>query len=167
MTRGIRVARRGLFAAALAAPALLRATAARAQEVTLRLHHFLGPVSNVHRNFLVPWAQKVQAESGGRLRVQIFPAMQLGGAPPQLYDQARDGVVDIVWTLPGNTPGRFPRIEVFELPFVPHRQSYVNALAVQRFFDRRLREEFADTHILCAWGHDHGVIHARRPVRTM
>ncbi len=167
MTKGIGIARRGLIAATLAAPALLRPQALRAQEVTLRLHHFLGPVSNVHRNFLVPWSQKVQAESGGRLRVQIFPAMQLGGAPPQLYDQARDGVVDIVWTLPGNTPGRFPRIEVFELPFVPHRQSYVNALAVQRFFERRLREEFADTHILCAWGHDHGVIHARRPVRTM
>jgi TRAP-type C4-dicarboxylate transport system substrate-binding protein len=37
--------------------------------------------------------------------------MQLGGAPPQLFDQARDGVADIVWTLPGNTPGRFPGIE--------------------------------------------------------
>ena len=44
--------------------------------------------------------------------------MQLGGTPVQLYDQAKDGVVDIVWTLPGNTAGRFPRIEVFELPFM-------------------------------------------------
>jgi TRAP-type transport system periplasmic protein len=48
--------------------------------------------------------------------------MQLGGAPPQLYDQARDGVADIVWTLPGNTPGRFPRIEVIELPFIAHKR---------------------------------------------
>ena len=44
--------------------------------------------------------------------------MQLGGTPVQLYDQARDGVVDVVWTLPGNTAGRFPRVEVFELPFI-------------------------------------------------
>jgi TRAP-type C4-dicarboxylate transport system substrate-binding protein len=102
---------------------------ARAQETTLRLHHFLPAVSNVHRFFLQPWAQKVQSESGGRLRIQIFPAMQLGGAPPQLFDQARDGVADIIWTLPGNTPGRFPRIEVFELPFVSHKRAIVNCKA--------------------------------------
>ncbi|WP_431268427.1 hypothetical protein [Dankookia sp. P2] len=87
--------------AALALPAL---RPARAQEMTLRLHHFLPAVSNVHRFFLQPWAQKVAAESQGKLKIQIFPAMQLGGAPPQLFDQARDGVADIIWTLPGNTP---------------------------------------------------------------
>ena len=59
--------------------------------------------------------------------------MQLGGAPPQLFDQARDGVADIIWTLPGNTPGRFPRIEVFELPFVAHKRASVNCRAVQEF----------------------------------
>ena len=101
--------RRALALGTLAAPALLRAGPARAQETTtLRLHHFLPAVSNVHRFFLQPWAQKVQSESGGKLRIQIFPAMQLGGAPPQLYDQARDGVVDLVWHLLGSSPGRFP-----------------------------------------------------------
>lgn len=151
----------------LATPALLAATGARAQELTLRLHHFLPAVSNAHRHFLMPWAQKIAADSNNRLRVQIFPSMQLGGAPPQLYDQARDGVVDIVWTLPGNTPGRFPRIETFELPFVAHKRASVNVQAVQTLFDRRMREEYRDTRILCAWGHDAGVVHARREVRRM
>ncbi len=151
----------------LATPALLAATGARAQELTLRLHHFLPAVSNVHRHFLMPWAQKIAAESNNRLRVQIFPSMQLGGAPPQLYDQARDGVVDIVWTLPGNTPGRFPRIEAFELPFVSHKRARVNVQAVQTLFERRMRDEYRDTHIITAWGHDAGVVHARREVRRM
>ena len=70
--------------------------------------------------------------------------MQLGGAPPQLYDQARDGVADIIWTLPGNTPGRFPQIEVFELPFVAHKRAIVNCKAVQEFADKHLREEFRE-----------------------
>ncbi|WP_043359068.1 TRAP transporter substrate-binding protein [Belnapia sp. F-4-1] len=159
--------RRPLLAAALALPALLRPGTARAQEVTLRLHHFLPAVSNVHRFFIMPWVQKVQAESGGRIRIQVFPAMQLGGAPPQLYDQARDGVADIVWTLPGNTPGRFPRIEVFELPFVAHRRAAVNVQAVQALYEREMRQEFAETQIITAWGHDAGVIHTRREVRRM
>jgi TRAP-type transport system periplasmic protein len=121
----------------------------------------------VQRFFLNPWAQKIQAESGGRLRIQIFPSMQLGGAPPQLYDQARDGVADITWTLPGSTPGRFPRIEVFELPFVSHKRAIVNCKAVQEYADRHLREEFREVHPLCIWGHGEGLIHSRREVRSM
>ncbi|MFC7476736.1 TRAP transporter substrate-binding protein [Dankookia sp. GCM10030260] len=150
--------------AALALPAL---RSARAQETVLRLHHFLPAVSNVHRFFLQPWAQKVAAESQGKLRIQIFPAMQLGGAPPQLFDQARDGVADIVWTLPGNTPGRFPRIEVFELPFVSHKRAIVNCLAIQDYADAALRDEFHEVHPLCVWGHGEGLIHSRRQVTTM
>ena len=50
--------------------------------------------------------------------MQIYPAMQLGGSPPQLFDQARDGVADVIWTIPGYTAGRFPKMEVFELPFM-------------------------------------------------
>jgi len=157
--------RRTILAAGLAAPALLRPQAARAQELTLRLHHFLPAISNVHRFFLQPWAAKLAADSNNRLRVQIFPSMQLGGAPPQLYDQARDGVVDIVWTLPGNTPGRFPSIEAFELPFVAHKRASVNVQAVQTLYERRMRAEFSETHLITAWGHDAGVIHARREVR--
>jgi TRAP-type C4-dicarboxylate transport system substrate-binding protein len=152
---------------ALAAPALPRSPLAAAQETTLRLHHFLPAVSNVHRFFLQPWAQKVQSESGGRLRIQIFPAMQLGGAPPQLFDQARDGVADIVWTLPGNTPGRFPRVEVFELPFVSHKRAIVNCKAVQEFADKHLREEFREVHPICVWAHGEGLIHSRKEVRAM
>ena len=149
--------------AALALPALH----ARAQEVSLRLHHFLPAVSNVHRFFLVPWANKVAAESQGRLKIQIFPAMQLGGAPPQLFDQARDGVADIIWTLPGNTPGRFPKVEVFELPFVSHKKAIVNCLAVQEFAATELREEFAEVQPICIWGHGEGLIHTRREVKVM
>jgi TRAP-type C4-dicarboxylate transport system substrate-binding protein len=93
--------------------------------------------------------------------------MSLGGAPPQLFDQARDGVVDLVWTLPGNTPGRFPGIEAFELPFVPSRRALVNSLALQDYADQNLGKEFSEVKPICFWAHDHGLIHAKRPVKTM
>src|SRR5688572_30457352 len=96
-----------LASAAIAAPAIARTAWGQAAKVTLRLHHFLSPVSNGHVRFLTPWAKKIESESDGRIRIEIFPSMQLGGTPPRLYDQARDGVADIVWALPGNTPGRF------------------------------------------------------------
>src|SRR5918997_4200221 len=136
-----------LAGGAVAAPALLREGYAQAPQVTLRLHHFLPPVSNAHTKFLVPWVQKVAQESQGRIKIDIFPSMQLGGTPPQLFDQAKDGVVDLVWTLPGNTPGRFPSIEVIELPFVAHKRASVNARVVQELYDTRFKAEFADTQI--------------------
>ncbi len=86
----------------------------------------MSSVSSVHDKFLVPWARKVQAESNGRIRIDIFPSMQLGGAPAHLFDQARDGDADIVWTAPSLTPGRFPKIEMFDLPFVPSRRALVS-----------------------------------------
>ena len=153
-------------AAALSMPFL--STSGRAQAVTtLRLHHFLPPVSNAHAKLLAPWARKVETQSQGKIKIDIFPAMQLGGTPPQLFDQARDGVADIVWTLPGNTPGRFPLTEVFELPFIASRRAVVNARAAQEFADLHLKDEVKDVKMLAYWAHDAGVIHANRAIRTM
>src|SRR5262252_530951 len=94
------------------------AAAAVAQDVTLRIHHFLPPKGTIQAQVFEPWCEKIGKESGGRLKCQIFPAMQLGGTPPQLFDQARDGVADIIWTVPTYQSGRFVKSEVFELPFM-------------------------------------------------
>ena len=109
----MRWTRRTLIAStlvSLAAPAVLRLARADAPQVTLKLHHAFSAVSPAHDKFLAPWARKVETDSGGRIRIDIFPSMQLGGAPTQLFDQARDGVVDIAWTMPGAMPGRRVRI---------------------------------------------------------
>ena len=151
--------------AAIAAPAIARPALAQAQ-VTLRLHHFLPPMSNPHQKFLTPWARKIEADSQGKLKIDIFPSMQLGGTPPQLYDQAKDGVVDIVWTLPGNTPGRFPSTEAFELPFTASRRSLVNSRACAEFAPANLANETKDVKLLAFWAHDHGLIHANKQVKT-
>jgi TRAP-type C4-dicarboxylate transport system substrate-binding protein len=165
----MRLSRRALImsAAAVTAPAVLRLHSAEAAEVTLRLHHFLPPKSNVHARLLDPWARKVGELSGGKAAIQIFPAMQLGGKPPELYDQAKDGVADIVWTLPGYTPGRFPRTEVFELPFIASPRGIVNAKASQDYADSHLGEETKGLKLLAFWSHDQGVIHCRDKIETL
>lgn len=141
------------------------AGSAAAQEVTLRIHHFLPAASQAHQNWLEPWARQVEEDSQGRIAVEIFPAMQLGGRPPQLFDQARDGIVDIVWTLAGNTPGRFPSLEALELPFVPHALGEVTSAAAHEFFEEHAREELDEVHVLAVFGHGHGHFFTReRPI---
>ena len=155
------------FAAAVAAPAVLRFARADTAQAALKLHHFFSSVSGAHGQFLVPWARKVEAESGGRIRIDIFPSMQLGGAPAQLFDQARDGFADIVWAVPGNTPGRFAKIEVFELPFAASHRALVNSKALQDYAAANLQDEFREVRPLAFSCRDHGVLHANRAIRTI
>jgi TRAP-type C4-dicarboxylate transport system substrate-binding protein len=104
--------------------------------------------------------EKVEKEGGGRIKFEGYPAMQLGGTPVQLYDQVRDGVVDIVWTLPGYTAGRFVRGEVFELPFMMV-EAESTSRAYWEYIQTQAPDEFKDTQVLALHVHGPGVFHSR------
>lgn len=149
-----------------AALTALMASAATAQEVTLKLHHFLPAQANVPRLVLDVWADKVEADSEGRIKIDRFPTMQLGGRPPELLDRAIDGVDDITWTVVGYTPGRFPSTEVFELPFMVE-DARAASCAYWTMFDEGMKDtEFKDVHILGTWVHGPGMFHTMDPVET-
>jgi TRAP-type C4-dicarboxylate transport system substrate-binding protein len=140
--------------------------AASAADVTLRFHQFLPPQATIPAKAIVPWAQKVEKESGGRIKVQHFPSMQLGGKPPELFDQAKDGVADIVWTVLGYTPGRFPKSEVFELPFSSGLAEPASR-AFQEYVEKYAMDEFKDVKVIAVHVHGPGLIHSKTPVRTL
>lgn len=154
--------------AAIAAAILGASAAVQAQDViTLKVHHFLGPTSIQHTTMLKGWCDNIAKDSKNRLQCQIYPAMQLGGTPPQLYDQARDGVADVVWTLPGYTAGRFPKMEVFELPFM-----MTNAEATSRaawdYYEKFAKDEFKDVKVLAMHVHGPGnIFTAKKQIKTM
>lgn len=143
------------------------AGAAAAQDVTLRLHQFLPAQATVPTRILQPWIEAIEAESGGRIKIRKFDAMSLGGTPPELLDQARDGVVDIAMAIVGYTPNRFPRSEVFELPFIM-KGAEATSRAYWDLVESDLQDgEFRDVQVLAAWVHGAGSIHSRRAVRTL
>ncbi|HET6827711.1 MAG TPA: TRAP transporter substrate-binding protein, partial [Ramlibacter sp.] len=115
---------------------------------------------------LVPWAQKVEKESGGRIKVQLFNAMQLGGTPPQLFDQAKDGVVDFTWTVLGYTPGRFNKSEVFELPFMSGSAEQ-SSRAFQEYVEKYAADEFKDVKLIAVHTHGPGLFHTKTPVTDL
>lgn len=161
------IARRQLLqsgaALALGAPAL---TGFAQSTVTLKFHTFMAPQSNVWINMHKAWMDKVEKDSGGRIKFEGYPAMQLGGSPVQLFDQAKDGVVDIVWTLPGNTPGRFPRTEVFELPFMMNNAE-ATSRAFWEYIHTQAPDEYRDVHPLALHVHGPGMFHMRsKLIRT-
>ena len=162
------IQRRTLLQSSAAAMLGMPALGSRAQQaITLKFHTFMAPQSSVWLTMHKPWMDKVEKESGGRIRFEGYPAMQLGGTPVQLYDQAKDGVVDIVWTLPGNTAGRFPRIEAFELPFMMNHAE-ATSKAYWEYVQTVAADEFKDTQVLALHVHGPGVIHTTdKPVRSV
>lgn len=154
----------GIAGAALAA--MMTTTSAMAQEVTLTLHQFLPAQANVPKQVLDVWADKVEADSNGRIEIERYPSMQLGGTPPELMDQAIDGIADIVWTVVGYTPGRYPSTEVFELPFMVS-DARAASYAYWKMFEEHMEDgEFADLKILGTWVHGPGMFHTNEPVRV-
>ena len=119
-----------------------------AQEFTFKLHHLLSAKAPAHTKMLTPWAKQVEENSGGRVKIELFPSMSLGGKPPELIQQARDGVVDIVWTVNGYTPGVFPRTEVFELPFVFVNDARATNLAMREMFESDLKQEYNGVEVM-------------------
>lgn len=158
--------------AALAAGALLAAAAAlaspaAAQEHKFTFHHFLPPTSPAQADMLELWAGRLAEASGGRIAIEFYPSMSLGGTPPELIRQVRDGVVDMIWVDSGYTPGLFPRTEVFGLPNVHMNDPVATNLAIAELFDDYLAEEHVGVKVLFQHVHAGQVMHMRdREVRS-
>jgi len=150
-----------------AGAALAAALPATAQEVTLRFHHIWNTQAMASVQVIQPWCDKIARESAGRMKCQVLPAMTGGGTPPQLVERVKDGVDDLVITLPGYTAGRFLAMEVFELPFMTN-SAEAGARAAWDYLQKHALKEFPGTKVLATWVHDEGYVHTRdRPVRTL
>ena len=132
-----------------------------AEEYKFKFHHFLGANSFWQTEILQPWVDNIEKNSNGRISIEIFPSMTLGGRPPELVQQARDGVVDIIWTVNGYTPGMFPRSEVFELPTVFTNDPEPVNLALFDLFEADLKPDYAGLQVMFLSVHAGNAIHMR------
>jgi len=155
-----------LKAGCVAAVLIGAAGAAQAQDVTLKLHQLLPERATIPAKFLIPWAAKVEKESGGRIKIEHYPSMQLGGKPPELVQQVTDGVVDMIWTVMGYTPGRFPRAEAFELPFMVTNGEQTSK-AFYEYYEKHMQNDFPGMKVIAVHTHGPGLLHTKDPVNGL
>ena len=128
----------------------------------------MSPNSANPKYFIEPWAKKVEEDSNGRIKIEIYPFMQLGGAAPEQYDLVRDGAIDGGWIIPGYTPGRFPEIEAMELPFTTTKSGEQASIAAWRFTEKYLLDDMSDVHVLTTHMHGPGLVHKTgAPIETV
>lgn len=139
--------------------ALLFSTTASASYV-LKLHTFVSPNSAEFRQTLMPWIQRVEKASNGQVRFDVYPSMAAGGKPEDLFEQAKTGKVDIVWTRPALSGQRFSRLQAFELPFIVTDPQAVSR-AYWEYAQTYVADAFSDVHILALHTGGAAVIHTR------
>jgi TRAP-type C4-dicarboxylate transport system substrate-binding protein len=154
------------FAVALGAAALAAGTApSQAQE--LRLSTFVPPVHVIYREIITPWAADVAKATNGEVKVTLYPSLQLGGKPPELFRQVVQGVVDMTFTLPGYTSPAFPRTQMIELPGLkPDGIAATNMM--WDLLDPYLAPEYEGTKVIALWGaEDAGIMTRAKPIRSL
>ncbi len=150
-----------ILLAGFAAPAM-------AQQIELKLSHFLPPGHGMHRDWFVPWGEELAKRTNGKVKVTIFPAGSAFGNPARQLEQAVSGVVDIAHGLRGLPAGRFPRMGIIEFPFLVETANAASR-TLWDMYPKHFAKEFPDTvKVLGLHAHNAGLIHTReKQVKTM
>ena len=140
--------------------AVMIPVAGQAQDVTLRLSHWVPAGISPAKKGIEPWAKAVEEASGGSIAIQIFPAQQLGKAPDH-YDMAKQGIVDFAWVNPGYTAGRFPIYGLTEVPFMAD-DSVAGAKAIHEWYaEYGASQEMGDVKVCFIHPHGPGALHSK------
>jgi cytochrome c oxidase subunit II len=124
-------------------------------------------VAQGHTRVVQPWCDKIAKESNNRMRCQVLPAVSGGGTPAQMFDRMKDGVDDLVITLPGYTAGRFPVMEAFELPFMTFNAESASRAAWD-YYGKYATKEFTNTKMIATWVRDPGFLSTSyKRIRTL
>jgi TRAP-type C4-dicarboxylate transport system substrate-binding protein len=142
-------------ASTLPAPAVL---AQAAEEI--KLHSFVPPTHVIWTDVITPWAADVAKRSNNRLTIRLFPAMQLGGKPPELYRQTLQGITDATFTLPGYTSNDFPMMMLTELPGAAN-SAEDGTKKLWANFDKYLARDFKGAKVLSLWNSDSASLMAK------
>ncbi|MBL4613489.1 MAG: TRAP transporter substrate-binding protein [Magnetovibrio sp.] len=153
---------------ALAAAGLLAATAVQAQTITLKISHFLPSSHPTQKDFLEPWARQLEEKTGGKVKVEIYPAGSAFGHVAKQLDQVKAGVVDIAHGLTGIPRGRLPRTLVTDLPFLVKTADAASRTLWDLYKDGDIAPEYKGLKVLALHAHNAGLIHTRdKQVKTM
>jgi TRAP-type C4-dicarboxylate transport system substrate-binding protein len=142
---------------------------AKAQTIELKLSHFVPPNHTFHK-WALAWTERLGKESGGRLKVTIYPNGQLVGPPNRQLDAARNGITDISFVLHGVTPGRYATTELVQLAFSWPKAGSSSSITSKRMSELAsayLAQEHEGLHILWMAAAMPTVVYSKNPIRKI
>jgi TRAP-type C4-dicarboxylate transport system substrate-binding protein len=111
------------------------------------------------------WAKEIEKRTDGRVKINVFSGGTLTPAD-QTYDGVVKGISDLGMSCFAYTRGRFPIMEVLDLPM-----GYPNGRTATRvandFFTKFKPKELDGVKVLYIHAHGPGLLHTLKPVQSL
>lgn len=136
------------------------------QTVELKLAHFFPAVHPAETELVQPWAKAIEEATGGQVKITSYPGQTLLKADAT-YDGVVNGIADIGLSCFAYTRGRFPVLEVFELPGIIYENSKVASKVAWEGIKQLNPEEIRDTKLMMVFTTGPGDLFTKEPVRNL
>jgi TRAP-type C4-dicarboxylate transport system substrate-binding protein len=113
----------------------------------------------------ISWSEEIERRTDGRVEITIFPGGTLTKAN-QCYDGVVNGISDIGMSVFAYTRGRFPVMEACDLP-LGYPSGKVASRVVNDYYSSVRPDELDDVKVLYFHAHGPGLLHTKKPVRTL
>src|SRR5699024_6702892 len=94
------------------------------ETIELSVAHALPSTHPIETEVIQPWAEKIEEETDGVVKIKSYPADTLLAAD-QIYDGVVNGVADMGLSFFSYSAGRFPLMSTLELPGITLENSKV------------------------------------------
>ena len=134
--------------------------------INLRLAHFWPATHPAEVTLVQGWAKLMNEVTDGQITITSFPGETLL-ASAEIYDGVKSGIADIGMSCFSYTRGRFPLLEVFELPGIIYNNSKVASKVAWEGIKELNPAEVQDTKLLMVLCTGPGALFTKVPVHEL
>jgi TRAP-type C4-dicarboxylate transport system substrate-binding protein len=113
----------------------------------------------------VEWGKEIEKRTNGRVQVTVFPGGTLTPAA-QCYDGVVKGISDLGLSVLGYTRGKFPLLEVIDLP-LGYKNAYVATKLANINFKKFQPKELGEVKLMYLHAHGPGILHTKKAVEKL
>lgn len=154
----------GLLIAGLICFMLGVPTYSHSQTISLNYSNFF-PAPHENSKLAEAWAKEIEKRTNGKVKITYFPGGTLTPAA-QIYDGVVKGISDIGFSCFAYTAGKFPMMEVIDLP-LGYKSGTQATKLVNAFYAKFKPKELDDTKVLILHAHGPGILHTKQPVNKL
>lgn len=149
---------------------LLGSTPLKAESKTIELSCALHvpPKAALFPKGFVPWGKEIEKRTNGQLKIKFYTSQTLVKLRDS-YDAVVNGIADISWFYSSWAKGRFPLLEVMDLPYLT-KSTYAGSHVMTDLYKKfpEMQAELKEVHPLWFWTTMPYEIHTvKKPIRTL
>jgi len=137
---------------------------AQQKEIKLNFSNFF-PAPHENSKIMEAFCKEIEKRTNGKVKIAYFPGGTLTPAA-QTYDNIVKGIADIGESCFAYTRGKFPMMECLDLPLGYKNGTQATNLA-NAFYAKFNPKELADVKVLFVHAHGPGILHSKKPVKTL